>query len=183
MRLAALGTSLTVISGIVALGKDTVYPNVIGIYSILLLLTFSSIRIISAINRALYTFVYHLHKIEYELEEVGFASVWIRYVEINGKDSQKNSANHAFLVATRAINITVTLYIIFDSFFKLAINWIQILLILFALVNWVLNELHIYRLMNPTIFMKPIASGISQAKFFCTDQVIQDQFNKNLTRY
>jgi hypothetical protein len=114
MRLVALGTVLTVISGIVTFSKGTLYPDIIGIYAILLLIVFTGIRIISIHNRAIYVFISYLKWIEEELGESGFASQWSRYIQSN----QRDGGSHAFVVATQAMNFVISFYVIFDSVFK-----------------------------------------------------------------
>ena len=75
MRLGVLGVSLTILGLVISLGTSTQFPAVLGVYIIILVILFASIRIIAAINRGIFVFSNHIKWIEKELGEVGFSQV------------------------------------------------------------------------------------------------------------
>jgi hypothetical protein len=164
MRLVALGTVLTLMSAIVAFGKGTQYPDVLGIYAVLLLMVFTGIRIISAINRGLYVFVAYLEWIEKELGVKGFTSQWNHYLDTN----QRDSGSYAFVVATRAMNFVSGAYVITDSGLQLSKGkMVAVVPVLIAIVVFIWNELHIRNQLNPKGFVRRIKSEWVKARTRC----------------
>ncbi|XGV99582.1 MAG: hypothetical protein ACAF41_11670 [Leptolyngbya sp. BL-A-14] len=162
MRLAALGTVLTLIGGIIAFSKNIAYPDIFGIYIVLLLIVFTGIRIISVHNRAIYVFLSYLKWVEEEIGEIGFSSQWSRYIRFN----QRDSGSYAFVVATRAMNFATTFYIVFDSSLKLPANIaVVVVSILIAICVW--NEVYIRRQLDPKGFVDRISKELIRARELC----------------
>jgi hypothetical protein len=167
MRLVALGTVLTLMSAIVAFGKGTQYPDVLGIYAVLLLMVFTGVRIISAINRGLYVFVDYLQWIEEELGVIGFTSQWNRYLRFN----QSDSGSYAFVVATRAMNFVTSVYVITDSGLLISQGkMIAVIAVLAAITLFMWNELHIRNQLNPKGFVRRINSEWIKARKLCLEE-------------
>lgn len=165
MRLAALGTVLTLIGGIIAFSKNILYPDIFGIYAVLLLVVFTGIRIISAHNRAIYVFINYLKWVEEEIGEIGFASQWSRYIRFN----QRDSGSYAFVVATRAMNFVTTFFIGFDSILKLPANIaVALVVILIAISMW--NEVYIRRQLDPKGFVNRISKELTRARELCLEE-------------
>jgi hypothetical protein len=167
MRLIALGTVLTLMSAIVAFGKGTQYPDVLGIYAVLLLIVFTGIRIISAINRGLYVFVDYLQWIEEELGVIGFTSQWNRYLRFN----QRDSGSYAFVVATRALNFVTSVYVITDSGLQISKGkMVAVIPVFIAIAVFIWNELHIRNQLNPKGFVRRINSEWIKARKLCLEE-------------
>ena len=167
MRLAALGTVLTLMSAIVAFDKSTQYPEVLGVHAILLLIVFTGIRIISAINRGMYVFVDYLQWIEEELDVVGFASQWNRYLRFN----QRDSGTYAFVTAARALNLVASLYVITDSGVQMSKgNKHAIIPVIIAIALFAWNEVHVRNELNPNGFLRRINSEWIKARRMCAEE-------------
>ncbi len=184
MRLVALGTILTLITGILTFGKDIQDTNVFGIYAVLLLIVFTGIQIISAINRAIYVFIEYLTTIENDFGQTGFSSIWINYEQDHGQDS----GSYAFVVATHAINLVITAYVVANLVFKSPNNTlsiiellltdtniashlsnditiaIELILIVIAIVLCVYNACHIKNKLNPSGFIDDICDKWEKLK-------------------
>lgn len=167
MRLGALGASLTILGLVVSLGKGTQFPAVLGVYTIMLIVVFASIRIIAAINRGIFVFSNHIKWIEKELGEVGFSTYWGNYLRHNVKDS----GSYAFVVASRVINFAISTYVILGAWTTIAIEAEVVLRsILSAIVTIVSifmffwNEYHIHKELDPRGFMDRISKGLNEAR-------------------
>lgn len=128
---------------------------------VLLLIVFTGIRIISAINRGLYVFGEYQRSVEEELGEIGFELQWVYYIRHN----QRDSGSYAFVVAGRAMNIAVTAYVIFDTVFKLS-QTLSIALVLVATSTaiFVWNDIHIRKHLDPKGFKDRISKEFSKAR-------------------
>lgn len=160
MRLVALGTVFTLMSAIVAYSKDTTYPETLIIHSVLLLLVYTGIRIISALNRGLYVFIVHSRNIEKELKVTGFSSKWMNYISIgnNTKNNRiKDSGSYAFVVASQAMNFVVSAIIISDLAIQIKngfnLAFIPLILTVIIFLN---NYCHISSQLDPNGFLEDI---------------------------
>jgi len=166
MRLGALGASLTILGLVVSFTSNTKYPLVLGIYLIMLMVVFATIQIIGAITRGIYVFGNHISWIEKELGVVGFSTYWGNYLKHNSKDS----GSFAFVVATRVINLAISIYVVLGIVDYITIgiisawqivSWFVIGLTIFMLF---LNEYSIQQGLDPRNFQKRIAAELNKAR-------------------
>ena len=161
-RLAVLGAVLTILGLVVSFGVDAPFPSVMGIYVLLLLVVFSGIRIISALNRGLYVMGSYLRSVETEIDEVGFNTIWGQYIRYN----QIDSGSMAFAIAARALNLAVAGIVIFDVWTRHEV--IVALGTSLAVINVVLwNEIHIRKRLNPKGFIDRIKRELNEARKAC----------------
>ena len=111
MRLGALGASLTLLGLVISFASNVKFPEILGVYIILIVVVFACIRIIAAVNRTIFVFANHIKWVEKELGIMGFSTYWGNYLKKNIKDS----GSYAFIVASRVINFSISVYIIFAA--------------------------------------------------------------------
>lgn len=165
MRMAALGATLTILGLVASLGKSTDLPSAVAHCSILLLIVFTGIRIIAALNRGMVVFAEHLRWLEERIGVVGLASYWGSFVSAN----VHNSGSYAFIIAARALNVVVTIYSIFQAI-SLAVPttpadiWLLSGVGLGSATMLVWNELTIRRELDPRGFSPRVAAAMKDAR-------------------
>jgi hypothetical protein len=168
MRLGVLGASLTILGLVVSLGKDADYPGIIGIWSILLLVAFSGIRMLGAINRVVFVFGSQMALLEEELGEIGFATCWGVHI----KKDVNDSASKAFLVAIRMVNVCVT-FLVAASAAAMVMgaqeggvvrSRLMAVFIIAAVIAGIWNEIFIFKQVDPRRFYPRIEKILKETR-------------------
>lgn len=168
LRVGILGGTLAII-GYMFAQMDTLNLNIIlQISTILILVVFASIRLISAFNRSLFALFHHARQIEKELKVVGFVTVWTKYLTKNVKDT----SSRGFVISTRVLNIIVTCYISACLIEYLIITHsgqsMEQLIIYFAFiivtVFFVWNEIHIRTKLDPRGHFDRMTTDLESAR-------------------
>lgn len=167
VRFSALGAGLTLMAIFISISKDASPIKQIVNSLIVPLLASATIRMVGSLNRGLYIFENQANWINNQLGTVGFSSVWPFYLPINSKDS----GAHAFVVASRIVNLLSFLYVFINAlyfvfteansaFLKIA-NWI---LIIYSIILYLLSEIYIRAKMNPKKIVAEIAINMVKAR-------------------
>jgi len=164
MRLGVLGACLTILGLVVTLGKDAEYPGVVGIWLVLLAVVFAAVRMLAAVNRAVYVFGLHMASIELELGEIGFAACWAQHVKADVRDT----ATAAHLVAIRLLNSGITLLVAglasvgSVSAVENLQRWQLGVVAMVAVLLFIWNEIYIRREFDPRKFLLRIESALRE---------------------
>jgi len=165
MRMKILAATLTILGLIITLGKNSKFPELLGIYMMILLTVFASTRITVSIIRGSYVFFERIRLIENELGEIGQAAIWINYFKKNSKDS----GAYASIIAIRLTNWIAFLYVTIGGLSKLegAKVFFEIVglafIICVSLLVLILNDLHIHRKLTPKKFVDNIINSYREA--------------------
>ena len=166
MRLGVLGACLTILGLVISLGKDAEYPGIVGIWVILLLSVFAGVRMLAAIDRAVYIFFSYMATLEADLGEVGFAACWTSYV----KEDARDTASVAFRIAMRLINAAVSFLVLASAVAEVAIakgevhRWLTGAFAVVAVLSFVWNESYIHQELDPRGFMDRIGNALGSTR-------------------
>jgi hypothetical protein len=163
MRLVALGAAVTLFGALVST-KPTVLLAMVGQLLAIELVSFTGIRIIASLNRGIAVFANHLAWVEKQLGQRGFSTYWSRHLSIKSDDS----GSHAFLVATRSLNIGTFVYVcaglvpLLQGFLDLKYAYSIGIGAPAVLAGW--NEFHIRRRLDPCGFVAELAQALDRAR-------------------
>jgi hypothetical protein len=166
MRVGILGACLTILGLVVSLGKDATYPSIIGVWTILLLSPAAGIRMLAAVDRAIYIFFSYMATLEAELGEVGFAACWTQYVKKNAR----YTASKAFRVAMRLMNLAVSLLVTASAVGTAMTeqrgihHWIGVGYTVTAALSFLYNEFYIGRQLDPSRFIPRIEDDLRKIR-------------------
>lgn len=166
MRLAALGATLALFGALISTSPASAILEIAGRLLAIELVVFAAIRILAALNRGIQVFGNHIAWIEKELGQRGFSTYWKRFLSRNSLDS----GSHAFLVATRALNIGAFGYVCaglvptLTKIRMLGTGYGYAIGIGVPAILAVWNEVHIRRRLDPRGFANKLAESLDRAR-------------------
>ncbi len=165
MRFNALTVGQALMSAFMVISKDATIWHRVGYSFAIVILSIGTIRMVGAVNRALYIHQHHAGWLTDELDILGFGSVWPYYIKISPKDS----GAHVFVVACRTVNGLSCVFVLINSLSVSdhANRWLSFpawLMVIVALLAYAWNELYIFQNIVPSRMSPIVAKNLAEAR-------------------
>lgn len=166
LRFSALGAGLTLIAIFISISKGSTGLILLGYILIISTLGLATTRMVGAFNRGCYIFEDQAGWISETLDMPGFSRVWRHYVVYHPQDS----GAHAFVIASRSLNVICMLYAVtncvqllvsLSDFPVIVGTWLALV---YVVVVGISNEVYIQREISPKRIVPEIEEKMAQAR-------------------